>query len=109
MERSTDDAHRTRSAIRLLGETVDGLYMRAVVQLSHMSISSPGRKVLSKYLSAVQLPTAQYTRRNCAFIFLMFEYARRAQLTGSPYADNSPVLPDAGRYPLHLRAGGGGA
>ena len=103
MKRSSDDASHTRaSAIRLLGETVDGPYMRAVVHLSRMSISSPGRKVLSKYQSAAYLPTAQYTRRHRVPDDIarlsssgdMFEYARLAQLIESPYADNAPVLPD---------------
>ena len=102
MKRSYDDSDHARvSALRQLGETVDGIYMRAVVRLSRMSISGPGRKVLSKAQSAAYLPTAQYARRHLvpgditglATSLDMLEYALRARSIASPFAQTAPVLP----------------
>jgi hypothetical protein len=102
MKRSYDDSDHARvSALRQLGETVDGIYMRAVVRLSRMSISGPGRKVLSKAQSAAYMPTAQYARHHLlpgditglATSLDMFEYALRARSIASPFAQTAPVLP----------------
>ena len=102
MKRSYDDSDHARvSALRQLGETVDGIYMRAVVRLSRMSISGPGRKVLSKAQYAAYMPTAQYARRHLvpgditglATSLDMLEYALRARSIASPFAQTAPVLP----------------
>ena len=102
MKRSYDDSdHARMSALRQLGEVVDSIYMRAVVRLSRMSISAPGRKVLSKAQSAAYMPTAQYARRHLvpgditglATSLDMLEYALRARSIASPFAQTAPVLP----------------
>ena len=85
------------SALRQLGETVDGIYIRAVIRLSRMSISGPGWKVLSKAQSAAYMPTAQYVRHHLLPGDItgldMFEYALRARSIASPFAQTAPVLP----------------
>jgi hypothetical protein len=98
------------SALALLGERVDWPYMRAVVLIRRMSISTPGRRVLSKDQAHSYYPAHQADRRGrvppgVADLLEspdMFQYARRALLLASPFDNIKPEMPEDLHDAIHF-------
>lgn len=90
------------TAIELLGEQADVPYTRAVGLLRRMSISTPGRRVLSKAQAHSYYPVDQAARlgrvppgvAELSESSDMVDYARRALLLVSPFDAVVPEMPE---------------